>query len=75
MVRENTYIFNYPQAHPMRFSTVEDGTHNGGSEYVNGVSVNSSTQIQITVDDNTPSTLYYYCNIHPGMGARIDIVT
>ena len=73
--RGGTYIFNHPAAHPLRFSTTSDGTHNGGSEYVNGVSVNSSTQIQITVDDNTPSTLYYYCSIHPGMGARIDIVT
>ena len=48
---------------------------NGGNEYTNGVAVNSSTQIQITVDNDTPTPLYYYCNIHPGMGGRIDIVT
>jgi len=26
-------------------------------------------------DNDTPTPLYYYCNIHPGMGGRIDIVT
>ena len=36
-----TYIFNYPSAHPFRFSTTSDGTHNSGSEYTTGVTVNS----------------------------------
>jgi len=38
-----TYIFNYPSAHPFRFSTTSDGTHGGGSEYTTGVTHNSSS--------------------------------
>jgi len=66
-----TYIFNYPSAHPFRFSTTSDGTHGGGSEYTTGVVVNSSTQVQITVAASAP-TLYYYCTIHSGMGGAIN---
>ena len=72
MVRGNTYIFNYPTAHPMRFSTVEDGTHNGGNAYTTGVTT-TSTSVQITPDSNTPNTLFYYCSIHSGMGGKINI--
>ena len=66
-----TYIFNYPSAHPFRFSTTSDGTHGGGSEYTTGVVVNSSTQVQITVAASAP-TLYYYCTIHSGMGGQVN---
>ena len=66
-----TYIFNYPSAHPFRFSTTSDGTHGGGSEYTTGVVVNSSTQVQITVAASAP-TLYYYCTLHSGMGGQVN---
>ena len=68
-----TYLFNYPSAHPFRFSTTSDGTHNSGSEYTTGVTVNSSTQVQITVAASAP-TLYYYCSIHSGMGGQANTV-
>jgi hypothetical protein len=68
-----TYVFNYPSAHPFRFSTTSDGTHNSGSEYTTGVTVNSSTQVQITVAASAP-TLYYYCSIHSGMGGQANTV-
>ena len=68
-----TYVFNYPSAHPFRFSTTSDGTHNSGSEYTTGVTVNSSTQVQITVAASAP-TLYYYCSIHPNMGRQANTV-
>jgi hypothetical protein len=68
-----TYVFNYPSAHPFRFSTTSDGTHGGGSEYTTGVTVNSSTQVQITVAASAP-TLYYYCSIHSGMGGQANTV-
>lgn len=56
----------------MRFSTTNDGTHNGGSDYTMGVTTsNGVTQIEVTSD--TPSTLYYYCQAHSGMGADISI--
>ena len=68
-----TYLFNYPSAHPFRFSTTSDGTHNSGSEYTTGVTVNSSTQVQITVAASAP-TLYYYCSSHPNMGGQANTV-
>ena len=66
-----TYIFNYPSAHPFRFSTTSDGTHGGGTEYTTGVTVLSSTSVQIVVAASAP-TLYYYCSIHSGMGGQIN---
>ena len=66
-----TYVFNYPSAHPFRFSTTSDGTHGGGSEYTTGVTVLSSTSIQIVVAASAP-TLYYYCSSHSGMGGQVN---
>ena len=66
-----TYIFNYPSAHPFRFSTTSDGTHGGGSEYTTGVTHNSSTQVTIVVAASAP-TLYYYCSSHSGMGGQVN---
>ena len=66
-----TYIFNYPSAHPFRFSTTADGTHGGGSEYTTGVTVLSSTSIQIVVAASAPN-LNYYCSSHSGMGGAIN---
>ena len=67
LVEGNTYVFNYPSAHPIRFSTTSNGTHASGSEYTTGVTHNSSTQSTIVVASNAP-TLYYYCQYHSGMG-------
>ena len=66
-----TYIFNYPSAHPLKFSTTADGTHGGGSEYTTGVTYNSSTQVTIVVAASAP-TLYYYCGSHSGMGGQVN---
>ncbi|MDC3138267.1 phage tail fiber protein [Candidatus Pelagibacter sp.] len=65
----NTYVFNYPSAHPFKFSTTPNGSHAGGSEYTTGVTHNSSTQVTIVVSSNAP-TLYYYCSSHSGMGGQ-----
>ncbi len=69
-VQGGTYTFNYPSAHPLRFSTTSDGTHGGGSEYTSGVSTYGNS-ITITVAANAP-TLYYYCQYHSGMGGQIN---
>ena len=62
-----TYTFTHPDAHPFKFSTTSDGTHGGGSEYTTGVTSSSgSTVIEVTA--STPTTLYYYCSVHSGMG-------
>ncbi len=66
-----TYIFNYPSGHPFRFSTTADGTHGGGSEYTTGVTVLSSTSIQIVVAASAPN-LNYFCSSHSGMGGAIN---
>ena len=63
----NTYIFNYPSGHPLKFSTTSNGTHNSGSEYTTGVTHNSSTQVTLVVASGAP-TLYYYCASHSNMG-------
>ncbi len=68
-----TYVFNYPSAHPFKFSTTSDGTHNSGSEYTTGVTHNSSTQVTIVVADSAPQ-LYYYCQYHSGMGGTANTV-
>lgn len=71
-VHGNTYTLNHPNAHPLRFSTTPDGTHGGGVEYGEGVTLNDgSTVIEVTA--NTPATLYYYCSIHAGMGGQINV--
>ena len=61
----NTYIFDHPSAHPLRFSTDSGNT----SAYTTGVTVNSSTQVTIVVAAGAP-TLYYYCSSHAGMGGQ-----
>ena len=66
------YRFTHPSAHPLRFSTTSDGTHNSGSAYTTGVTT-SSTYTEITVEQDTPSTLYYYCSNHANMGGTVYI--
>ena len=65
-----TYTFDVSDSsnsgHPFRLSTTQDGTHGGGVEFAAGVTFNSGS-IVLTVDNNTPSTLYYYCEVHSGM--------
>ena len=70
----NTYVFNYPSAHPFKFSTTSNGTHASGSEYTTGVTHNSSTQVTIVVASNAP-TLYYYCASHSAMGGQANTPT
>ena len=61
--------------HPLRFSTTSDGTHGGGSEYTTGVTAvgtpgSSGAYTEISVQNGAPSTLYYYCTNHGGMGGQ-----
>ena len=74
LVKEVTYTFVHPTAHPFRFSTTADGTHEGGAEYTTGVNTGSSGTTIIKVTDNTPEDLYYYCSIHAGMGNGINLI-
>ncbi|BAQ90104.1 hypothetical protein [uncultured Mediterranean phage uvMED] len=79
----NTYIFDQSSAtnstHPIQFSTTSDGTHGGGSAYSSGVTSvgtagSAGSYVQIVVSDSTPSTLYYYCVNHSGMGGTANVI-
>ncbi len=65
LLEGNTYIFDHPSAHPLRFSTDSGNS----SAYTTGVTVVSSTRVQIVVASGAP-TLYYYCSSHSGMGGQ-----
>jgi len=78
-----TYTFGQSDAsnntHPIRLSTTQDGTHNGGVEYTDGVTVFGQpgvegSYVKFKVPANAP-TLYYYCKNHAGMGGQINTLT
>ncbi len=77
----HTYRFDQSDSsnngHPIRFSTTSDGIHNGGSDYLRGVSAvgvmgEEVFYTQITVPEGAP-TLYYYCANHRGMGNQLEV--
>ena len=70
--RGQTYIFvnGGGSTHPF-----EIRVSNGGSAYSSGVSGSQSGTQVFTVPMNAPSTLYYQCTAHSGMGNTINIVT
>ena len=73
-----TYSFDQSDStnngHPFRFSETQDGTHTTGGtgELTAGVSVTGTPGTDgattLTVSSSTPSILYFYCSVHPGMG-------
>ena len=64
-----TYTFTHPSGHPLLFSETGDGTHSEGSDYTTGVDSSIAGTTVIEVTSSTPTTLYYYCSIHSGMGS------
>ena len=76
LVKGLTYIFDVSDSsvsgHPFKFSTTNNGSHAGGSEYTTGVT-SGDTSITFIVPSNAPATLYYYCGNHSGMGGTINI--
>jgi len=69
-----TYTFNYPGNHPLKFSTVSDGIHNGGVEYTQGVDKSGTNQITIRVTSSTAKSLFYYCQLHAQQGGKITVI-
>ena len=61
-------MFNYPSAHPFKFSTTSDGSHGGG------VNIQQEWPTIAQQSDYSGSfrapTLYYYCSSHSGMGGQ-----
>jgi len=59
--------------HPLRFSTNDNNSPS--APYTTGVTVvgtpgSAGAYTQIAVEDGAPSTLYYYCSNHSGMGGQ-----
>ena len=64
-----TYTFtnSSSSAHPFRLSQTADGAHSGGSIYSLGISY-SGNVLTFVVPSTAPTTLYYFCTVHSGMG-------
>lgn len=75
-IRGATYVFDNTigNTHTLRLSTTSNGTWGGGSEYTNGVETFGNFTV-ITVPHDAPSTLYYFCTVHTGMGGSINVTT
>ena len=73
-IRGATYTFDWSAAssHPLRFATAADAA--GSTEYTDGTDVTGNVTT-ITVPHDAPDTLYYYCNVHGGMGNSISVTT
>ena len=61
-------------SHPLLLSTNSSGGNTSG-EYINGVTNSQTTNGTLTfqVPSDAPSTLYYICKNHSGMGGEITI--
>ena len=81
LIRNVTYSFTQSDSsnngHNFRFSTTQDGTHGGGTQYTNGVSASgtpgSNGLLEFAVPLDAPNTLYYYCESHSLMGGSSSI--
>jgi hypothetical protein len=78
LVRGDTYTFNLvsvPSFHPFKFTTSSTG--GGGSPtYTNGITgtpASGTTTVTFDVTGDAPDVLYYQCNVHANLGARIDV--
>ena len=73
LLRGHTYHFEHSSSHPFNFSTTADGIHGGGGEYTDGVTIRGDMIAEIRVHETTSTQLYYYCELHSGMGGSITV--
>ena len=73
------YVFDVTavgNSHPFRFATQADGANS--SQYTTGITVyedssNVQQHIEVELEQDAPSTLYYYCTAHSGMGGTVNV--
>jgi len=83
LTRGVEYIFdlsNASSSHPLRLSTTENGTKNGGTQYTDGWTIfgtqgQPGSYAQFIVGATAPDTLWYYCPIHSNLGNSIAVTT
>ena len=77
-----TYRFDQSDStnstHPLRLSTTSDGTHGGGVVFSTGVTEvgtpgSAGAYTEVTLEQDAPTALYYYCGNHSGMGGSISL--
>ena len=77
-----TYRFDQSDSsnagHPLRFSN--NANNDPNDPYTTGVTTNGTpgsagAYTEIAVTSSTPTTLYYYCQIHYGMGSDVNITS
>ena len=73
LYRGFTYTFDLTSS-TLAYHPFTIGTSAEGNEYTNGVSTTSGV-LTFTVPLDAPSSLYYYCDVHSGMGGGINIVS
>ena len=79
LYRGITYRFDYSDnsnsSHPLRISTTaEGGQYNPGYSFF-GTRGTAGAYIQFIVPMEAPDTMYYNCEVHPGMGNTINIIS
>ena len=75
-----TYRFDQSDSsnsgHPLAFSTTSNGSHGGGSAFTTGVTTvgtagSAGAYVEVTLEQDAPDHLYYYCTQHSGMGGLV----
>ncbi|MEC8722717.1 MAG: hypothetical protein VXX59_02800, partial [Candidatus Thermoplasmatota archaeon] len=71
LYRGFTYTFDLSSS-TLAYHPYKIGTSSEGNEYTSGMSTTGSI-LSFTVPLDAPSSLYYYCDVHAGMGGSISI--
>jgi len=74
LVPSVTYRFDvssFGSNHPFKLATQADAANS--SQFTTGVTEVGSTYVEVKLEQDAPSTLYYYCSLHSGMGGTINV--
>ena len=74
LVPSVTYRFDvssFVSNHPFKLATQADAANS--SQFTTGVTEVGSTYVEVKLEQDAPSTLYYYCSSHNGMGGTINV--